>query len=96
MSEGAPPGMRITQKELQEADDIDFSEEGEHWNTYKLKDGTTLKVKLILQGVKRLKRCGQDGTPIYVIQSQNIVRVVDVPEKLKAKLSPQDSTFKPI
>lgn len=94
MSEGAPPGMRITQKDLQEADDIDFVEEGEHWNSYKLKDGTTLKVKLILQGVKRLKRYGQDGSPIYVIQSQNILRVVDIPEKLKGK--PQESTFKPV
>ena len=94
LSEGAPPGMRITQKDLQDAEDIDFDEEGEHWNTYKLKDGTTLKVKLVLQGVKRLKRYNPDGTPLYLIQSQNIVRATNIPDKLKGKLP--ESTFKPV
>lgn len=83
MSKGAPPGMRITQRDLAEAKDLDFTEEEEHWNTYKLSDGTTLKVKLVLQGVKRLKRYNPDGNPIYMIRSQNIVRTIDVSEGLK-------------
>jgi len=89
-----PPGMRILQRDLEEAEDIDFSEEKEYWNTYKLSDGTTLKVKLILKGVKRLKRYNPDRTPIYVIQSQNIVRTVDIPEEVKAPL--KESSFKPV
>jgi len=86
--------MRILQRDLEEAEDIDFAVEKEHWNTYKLKDGTTLKVKLVLQGVKRLKRFNPDRTPIYVIQSQNIVRAVDIPEDVKEPL--KESSFKPV
>lgn len=85
---------RIMQKDLEEAEDVDFKEENEGWNVYKLQDGTTLKVKLVLQGVKRLKKCIQDGTPIYLINSTNIVRAVNVPKELKAK--PKVSSFKPI
>lgn len=90
----APKVPRITQKDLQEADDIDFTEEKEHWNVYRLKDGTTLKVKLVLRGVKRLKKWAQDGSPMYLINATNIVRAVDVPKELKAK--PKTSSFKPV
>jgi hypothetical protein len=74
--------------------DLDFKEVEEHWNTYNLSDGTTLKVKLILRGVKRLKRVEPDGTPIYVINSINVVRAVNVPEELKAK--PKESELPPV
>ena len=84
----------ITQKDLAEAEDVDFGEEHEYWNTYKLKDGTTLKVKLVLRGVKRLKKWGADGSPMYMITSTNILRAVDVPKNLKAK--PKVSEFKPV
>ena len=70
---------------FQEAEEIDFVEDKEFWNEYKLADGTTLKVKLVLRGVKRLKRFEPDGTPIYAINSINVVRAVDVPKSLKAK-----------
>ncbi len=90
----APKSPRITQKDLQEADDVDFTEEHEYWNSYKLKDGTTLKIKLVLRGVKRLQKWGPDGSPIYLINSTNVVRAVNVPKKLKAK--PKVSTFKPV
>lgn len=85
---------RILQKDLAEADDIDFTEERESWNVYKLEDGTTLKIKLVLQNVKRLKKYNPDGSPIYVIRSTNIMRPVNVPKNLKAK--PKVSTFKPV
>lgn len=94
MSKAAPPETRIFQKDLEEAADLDFSEEEEHWNVYKLSDGTTLKIKLVLRGVKRLKRYNPDRTPIYWIQSQNLVRAVDVPEKVKEKR--KESAFKPV
>jgi len=86
--------MRIYQKDLEEAADLDFTEEEESWNVYNLSDGTRLKVKLVLRGVKRLKRYNPDGTPIYVINSQNIVRAVNVPEEVKEK--PKESAFKPV
>lgn len=74
--------------------DLDFTEEEEHWNSYRLSDGTTLKVKLVLRGVKRLKRYEPDGTPIYVINSLNVVRAVNVSEELKAK--PKESELPPV
>lgn len=94
MSKGAPPGIRITQKDIEEADEIDFTEEKEYWNVYRLADGTTLKVKLVLRGVKRLKKYNPDRTPLYIINSQNIVRAVDIPEKLKEKI--KESGFQPV
>jgi len=85
---------KITPKDLEEAEDLDFGEEKEKWNTYKLSDGTTLKVKLVLRGVKRLKKWNPDGMPIYLINAVNVVRAVDVDKKLRAK--PKVQTFKPV
>lgn len=65
--------------------DLDFKEIEENWNTYTLSDGTTIKVKLVLRGVKRLKRYEPDGSPIYVINSINVVRSLNVHPDLKAK-----------
>ena len=67
----------LTPADLAEAEDVDFDEKEEHWNVYTLKDGSTLKVKLVLIGVKRLKKWNPDGSPIYIISSQNIVRAVE-------------------
>lgn len=86
--------VAIGNEDLATAENIDFEDSQEHWNVYKLKDGTTLKVKLVLNGVKRLQKCNVDGTPIYVINAQNIVRLVDIPKTLMAK--PKESTFKPV
>jgi len=74
--------------------DLDFTEVEEHWNSYTLSDGTTLKVKLVLRGVKRLKRYEPDGSPIYVINSINVVRALNVPDELKAK--PKKSELPPV
>ncbi|UCD44590.1 MAG: hypothetical protein JSV27_10805 [Candidatus Bathyarchaeota archaeon] len=74
--------------------DLDFKEVEENWNTYTLSDGTTIKVKLVLRGVKRLKRFEPDGRPLYVINSINVVRAVNVPPELKAK--PKKPEFTPV
>jgi len=85
---------RITTTDLQQAEDIDIVKEEEHWNVYELGDGTKLKVKIVLQGVKRLKKWSPDGTPIYVINSSNVLRISNVRKELKAK--PKPSTFQPV
>jgi len=84
----------ITPEDIAEGEDVDFEEVEERWNVYRLKDGTTLKVKLVLTGVKRLKKYNPDGSPIYVIQSQNIVRAVNIPKELYAKSRPP--TMRPV
>jgi hypothetical protein len=78
-------------QDLEEAADLDFTEVKEDWNEYKLADGTTLKIRLVLKGVKRLKKFNPDGCPVYVINASNIMRVVNVPAELKA--SPKVSSF---
>ena len=74
--------------------DLDFKEIEENWNTYTLSDGTTIKVKLVLRGVKRLKRYEPDGSPIYVINSINVGRSVDVTSDIKAKT--KETEFTPV
>jgi hypothetical protein len=86
--------MRVTQRDLVEAEDLDFSEEKEYWNEYRLSDGTLLKVKLVLEGVKRIKKYLPDGLPVYLVRSRNIVRTLEVPKSLREK--PKERTFKPV
>jgi hypothetical protein len=85
---------KLRREALSDSTDIDFKEEEEHWNVYTLEDGTVLKVKLVLRGVKRLNRYEPDGNPIYVINSINVVRTVNVPEELRRK--PKESEFPPV
>ena len=64
-------------------DEAEAKEEA-RWNTYKLGDGSTIKVKLVVKGARRLNRFEADGTPVYAVDSENIVRVVNAPEEFKA------------
>lgn len=64
---------------------LDFSVEREDWNVYRLEDGTTLKVKLVLVDVIRTPEHNPLGEPIYQILSQNIVKALNVPDELKTK-----------
>jgi len=51
-------------------------------NTYKLSDGSTIRIKTALRGVKRLNTFTADGKPIYGVKADNIVEVVDAPRHL--------------
>jgi len=87
--------MQITPEDIENAEDVEILEEKDHWNTYKLKDGSVVKMKLIVSGVKRLTTKWQpDGNPIYLVNSQNVMRLGNIPKKLKAK--PKPSTFEPV
>ncbi len=86
--------MAIQPDALQGAVDLDFTEVEEHWNVYQLSDGTKLKVKLIVRGVKRLTQYEPDGTPVYLINSMNVVRAIDIPESVRQK--PKKSSMPPV
>ncbi len=86
--------MAIPPDALADSVDLDFTEVEEHWNVYQLSDGTKLKVKLIVRGVKRLKQFEPDGTPVYLINSMNVVRALDIPADVKAK--PRKSSMPPV
>jgi hypothetical protein len=85
-------GGRMRVQPIQDGKEVDFDVIGEDWNTYQLKDGTILKVKLVLAGVIRLKnKFDPLGNPIYMIKSTNVVRVMDVPGELKRKPKPSST-----
>jgi hypothetical protein len=86
--------MSIPPDALADSKDLDFKELEEYWNVYQLSDGTKLKVKLIVRGVKRLNQYEPDGTPVYLINSMNVVRAVDIPPEVKAK--PKKSSMPPV
>ena len=87
--------MQITSEDIEKAEDVEIVEEKDYWNTYKLKDGSVIKMKLIVRGVKRSTTKWQPGgNPIYLVNSQNVMRLGNIPKKLKAK--PKPSTFEPV
>jgi hypothetical protein len=86
--------MSIPPDALADSKDLDFKELEEYWNVYQLSDGTKLKVKLIVRGVKRLNQYEPDGTPVYLINSMNVVRAFDIPPEVKAK--PKKSSMPPV
>lgn len=57
--------------------------EEERWSTFRLGDGSTIKVKLVVKGAKRLNKYSDDGLPVYTVDTEPVVMVVDVPEALK-------------
>ncbi|MCK4578167.1 MAG: hypothetical protein KAU50_05210 [Candidatus Marinimicrobia bacterium] len=62
---------------------LGFQSLNEDWNTYKLEDGTKLKIKTIVTKVFRSEGSfNQEGDPIYHVQSTNIV-TTEVPPELK-------------
>ena len=73
------------QGEEVEAEEIDFLSTGENWNSYQLSDGTVLRMRAIVGQVFRIpSRYDNDGNPLYVVKSSNIL-VVRSPEDLKHK-----------
>jgi hypothetical protein len=58
------------------------STKDKHWNTYKLSDGSTIRIKTVLKGVKRLNTFTTDGKPMYSVKAENMVEVVDAPRQL--------------
>jgi hypothetical protein len=87
--------LQITAQDMEKAEDVEIQEEKDYWNTYTLKDGSIIKMKLIVSGVKRLTTKWQpDGNPIYLVNSQNVMRLGHIPANLKAK--PKPRTFEPV
>ena len=81
----------VTRKNVKQGGEVKKTEpqQERHWNTYKLGDGATIRVKSVLKAVKRLDKQASDGTPIYVVATDNVVQVVNVPERLRGKSEEQ-------
>ena len=73
----------ISQRQV-EAVEVDFTPESEPWSTYKLADGTTLKLRTIVTNVFRYEdEFDQMGNPLYNVTHNSVVRVTGVPKNLK-------------
>jgi len=79
---GQPPGGQVP--DLSKAELVDFTVlEGEPVVKLKLKDGSTIEVKLIIMNILRAGNDPATGVPSYVVQSAPLVRLLDYPKDLR-------------
>lgn len=73
----------IYQGKETDAVEVDFKVVKEDWNEYDLADGTRIKLKAVASNIVRLlNEYDNEGNPIYLIKSSNVVGL-SVPDKLK-------------
>src|SRR5215510_8100806 len=61
---------------------VDFETVREEYNSYKLSDGSMIRMKTVVTNIIRTEEFTPTGEPIYVVNSQNVL-VADVPDGLK-------------
>lgn len=68
-----------------DATEVSCQNAREHWNEYLLDDGAILRLKPVATEIFRIDDVyDNDGNPVYVLKSANIV-TVNAPENLKKK-----------
>lgn len=65
------------------ADEVDYEPLRETWNEYRASDGTLLRMKLVVSKILRLDERNEQGEPIYLITSSNIVSASVPPELMR-------------
>ena len=75
---------RVTKETVEEQKETERRGERQ-WFTYTLSDGSIIKVQHKLKSARRLKKYSPDGMPVYVVEYDNLVQVVNVPENLAKK-----------
>jgi hypothetical protein len=63
---------------------VEYEGVAEPFSQYKLADGTTVKVKMVMVDAVRLETHDEHGNPVYQFQFQQIIGIVP-PEELKRK-----------
>jgi len=85
---GEPSSKKYKTKELRASiikDDLDFEVLEETWNSYKLKNGITLKIRNSPINVSRTSKFDIRGTPIYVVDF-GVDMKLDLPTRIKEKI----------
>jgi hypothetical protein len=68
-----------------DAADVPVIQSDEHWNEYKLEDGTTLRVKFAVGSIIRLiGQLDPEGNPIYSVKG-TVVTIPIVPDNQRKK-----------
>lgn len=66
-----------------DAELVDVQQSSEQWNQYLLGDGSVIRLKAVVTEVWRvLEEYDQEGNPMYVVRSRNIVTVT-APDELR-------------
>ena len=61
-----------------DAESVDFMTRKEDFNEYQLADGKIIKIKMVVTRiVKLVGEVAPDGSPIYLIQSQNVIAPIE-------------------
>jgi hypothetical protein len=61
---------------------VDFETVREEYNSYRLSDGSTIRMKTVVTNIIRTEEFTPNGEPVYIVNSQNVL-VADVPDQLK-------------
>ena len=76
--------VRDAQGNLVEGVVVSVTESTERFSDVTLADGTILKTKLSsLEAIRVSDQWDDDGNPVYILKSQNVVAVSESPEELK-------------
>ncbi len=76
-----------TTGKIVEGDLVDIIEPLDLSHNIKLSDGTILNMKLVISRVVRVpKQYDGDGNPSYVVQSSNIMAVINSPDNLRGDI----------
>lgn len=82
-----PPTIPVpTQETLSKAEliELEFERLEEPWNEYRLADGTTVNVRLVMNSVRRTPFFGMDGDPLYTV-GNDVNTHLSIPKELRRK-----------
>lgn len=81
---------------MREAVTVDFEAEAEPWATYRLDDGSVMKVRVTVNGIIRLEgEFDSGGNPLYIVQSKEVLRIVKAKIRGEPTAPIQQSESKP-
>ena len=66
--------------EMVPAEEMDYEPLRETWNEYRVADGSLLRLKVVVSKILRLEKRNEQGEPIYLVNSTNVVSATVPPE----------------
>jgi hypothetical protein len=69
--------------ELKFSTDLDFEVGSEPWITIKVADGAELKIRMVIEGVRRISDNPESGEPRYFVSHKTLLRTSKKPGKVQ-------------
>ena len=70
-------------EEMVPAEEMEYEPLRESWNEYRVADGSLLRLKVVVSKIQRLEKRNDQGEPIYLITSTNVVSTTVPPELMR-------------